>query len=170
MSQLLSGKMIVSGCTAGMPCSHDGRARLSEPVRRLVEDGRAIPVCPEQLSGMRTPRETAEIEGGDGADVLDGKASVVSKSGRDLTERFLEGARRALEIAQRHGCRQAILKARSPSCGRGEIYDGSFSGARRRGDGVTAALFQRAGIEVLSDEEFARRGRPDRELPANRDF
>ncbi len=170
MSQLLSGKMIVSGCTAGMPCSHDGRARLSEPVRRLVEDGRAIPVCPEQLSGMPTPRETAEIEGGDGADVLDGKASVVSKSGRDLTERFLEGARRALEIAQRHGCRQAILKARSPSCGCGEIYDGSFSGARRRGDGVTAALFQRAGIEVLSDEEFARRRRPYRELPANRDF
>ncbi len=170
MTQLLSGKMIVSGCTAGLPCSHDGRARLSESVRSLVEDGRAIPVCPEQLSGMPTPRETAEIAGGDGADVLDGKATVASQSGRDLTERFLEGARRALEIAQRHGCRQAILKARSPSCGCGEIYDGSFSGARRRGDGVTAALFQRAGIEVLSDEEFARSTRPAQEPADNSDL
>ena len=155
MSNFLSGKIAVSGCSAGLPCSHDGGHRLSEPVRRLVAEGRAVLICPEQLGGMPAPREKAEIVGGDGGSVLDGDAAVLSGSGRDLTERFLEGARRSLEVARRHGCRLAVLKARSPSCGRGEIYDGSFSGARRPGDGVTAALFRRAGIRVLTDEELA---------------
>ena len=155
MSHFLSGKIAVSGCSAGLPCSHDGGHRLSQPVRGLVEEGRAVVICPEQLGGMPAPREKAEIVGGDGDSVLDGEAAVLSESGRDLTERFREGARRSLEAARRHGCRLAVLKARSPSCGSGEIYDGSFSGARRPGDGVTAALFRRAGIRVLTDEELA---------------
>jgi uncharacterized protein YbbK (DUF523 family) len=102
---------------------------------------------------MSTPREKAEIKGGDGNDVLKGKARVLSKSGQDLTDAFLKGAQQALKTAQAYGCRQAVLKARSPSCGKGVIYDGSFSGALKPGDGVTAALFMQKGIEVLTDEE-----------------
>lgn len=154
MKRTLPEKIIVSGCLAGMPCSHDGRDRLAENVGRLVKEGEALPICPEQLGGMGTPRETAEIIGGDGGDVLDGKARVISRSGTDLTAAFLEGAQRALEIARRSGCLKAVLKARSPSCGAGEIYDGSFSSCLKPGCGVTAALFMREGIEVTTDENL----------------
>ena len=150
----MAERILISGCSAGLPVSHDGRGRLKEKVRALLESGAGVAVCPEQLGGMSTPRETCELTGGDGHGVLDGTARVVTRSGRDVTEGFLEGARRALEIARRHGCRRAVLKARSPSCGKGGIYDGSFSGSLNAGDGVTAALLSRKGIEVVSDEEF----------------
>jgi len=120
----------------------------------MYEEGLAVPVCPEQLGGMATPRETCEIVDGDGEDVLDGKARVVTRSGRDVTAAFVEGAARTLAAARQHGCRLAILKARSPSCGVGVIYDGSFSGSLKPGSGVAAALLRRAGIEVITDEEY----------------
>ena len=150
----MAERILISGCSAGLPVSHDGRGRLKEKVRALITSGAGVAVCPEQLGGMSTPRETCEISGGDGHGVLDGTARVVTRSGRDVTEEFLEGARRALELARRHGCRKAVLKARSPSCGKGSIYDGSFSGGLKTGDGVTAALLSREGIEVVTDEEF----------------
>jgi uncharacterized protein YbbK (DUF523 family) len=147
-------RILISGCSAGLPCSHDGRDRLDAGVRKILKSGAGLPACPEQLGGMPTPRETCEIVGGDGNSVLEGTARVVTRSGRDVTEYFLAGARHTLALARRHGCRKAVLKARSPSCGRGEIYDGSFSGMLKPGDGVTATLLMREGIEVVTDEEL----------------
>ncbi len=110
--------------------------------------GKAIPVCPEQLGGLATPRPTAEISGGTGADVLEGRAEVRTSSGADVTDNFTRGAREALSIAKAAGAREAILKAKSPSCGCGLIYDGTFSGRLVEGNGVTAELLIRNGIIV----------------------
>lgn len=141
-------KIIVSACLAGMPCGYDGRGRPAPEGIELVKAGKAVPVCPEQLGGLATPREPAEIAGGDGAGVLDGNASVLSRSGTDLTEAFRLGAGRVLDIARQHDCRRALLKSGSPSCGAGRIYDGTFTGTLKPGDGVTAALLSRSGIEI----------------------
>lgn len=111
-------------------------------------------VCPEVDGGLGTPRPPAEVVGGDGADVLAGRARVVTGDGRDVTAEYLDGARKALDAARRTGASKAILKARSPSCGSGEIYDGSFSRTLAAGDGVTAALLRANGIQVV-DEGFA---------------
>ena len=111
-------------------------------------------VCPEVDGGLGTPRPAAEITGGDGADVLAGRARVVTRDGRDVTEAYVAGARRALEAARAAGAETAILKARSPSCGKGAVYDGSFSRALQSGDGVTAALLAKSGIRVVTDEEI----------------
>ncbi len=154
MMELKREKILVSGCLAGLPCSHDGQGRLNKTVRRLVDDGAAVPVCPEQLAGLPSPREMAEIDGGDGTGVLDGKARVRSRPGKDLSAAFTKGAQETLKLARRHSCRMAVLKARSPSCGRGQIYNGSFRGRLKSGSGVTAALLMRAGIEVATDEEI----------------
>jgi uncharacterized protein YbbK (DUF523 family) len=96
--------------------------------------------------------------GGDGADVLAGRARVVTDSGEDVTDAYLEGARRALEAARSTEATTAVLKARSPSCGKGCIHDGSFSGVQTPGDGVTTALLVQHGIEVVSDEELSQKG------------
>lgn len=98
-------------------------------------------------AGLPTPRRPAEIVGGDGHDVLD-RARVVDDTGHDVTEEFVDGARRALDAARRAGCTEALLMPRSPSCGRGTVYDGTFTGELREGDGVTAALLERHGITV----------------------
>lgn len=111
-------------------------------------------VCPEVDGGLGTPRPPAEIVGGDGADVLAGRAQVMTVDGADVTEAYIAGADRALVAAQRSGARAAILKARSPSCGCGAIYDGTFSRTLTPGDGVTAALLQAHGIEVVTDDDL----------------
>ena len=120
----------------------------------LLKSGRAIPVCPEVLGGLPTPRAPAEVRGGDGLAVLEGKAKVVNCRGEDVTPQYVAGAKAALAIALQAGCSKAILKARSPSCGAGRIYDGTFSGALVSGDGVLAALLRKQGFEVFSDEEL----------------
>jgi uncharacterized protein YbbK (DUF523 family) len=123
----------------------------------LVEEGRAVLVCPEVDGGLGTPRPPAEIVGGDGADVLRGRARVITDEGVDVTDAYVKGAERALAAARKAGATSAILKARSPSCGVGRIYDGSFSRTLEAGDGVTAALLQANGIDVVSDEDIAPR-------------
>jgi uncharacterized protein YbbK (DUF523 family) len=148
------GPVLVSACLAGRACRFDGSANPDDEVARLVAQGRAVLVCPEVDGGLGTPRPAAEIEGGDGADVVAGTARVVASDGRDVTDAYLRGARRALEAAREAGAETAILKARSPSCGKGGIYDGSFSRSLRAGDGVTAALLIANGIEVVTDEEI----------------
>ena len=145
--------MLVSACLAGRACRFDGRANPDDAVARLVAEGRAVLVCPEEDGGLGTPRPPAEIAGGDGADVLAGTARVVTHSGRDVTDAYLEGARRALEAARAAGAGTAVLKARSPSCGKGCIYDGTHTKTLKEGDGVTAALLRAHGIEVLTEEE-----------------
>jgi uncharacterized protein YbbK (DUF523 family) len=120
----------------------------------LVTEGRAVLVCPEEEAGLGTPRPPAEIVGGDGRDVLAGRARVMTEGGIDVTEAYLAGATSALDAALEAGATTAILKARSPSCGKGLVYDGTFSRTKRAGVGVTTALLEANGIEVLSDEEL----------------
>jgi uncharacterized protein YbbK (DUF523 family) len=146
-------RVLVSACLAGRACRFDGSSNPDDFVTRLVASGRAVLVCPEVDGGLRTPRPPAEIIGGSGDDVLAGRARVVTSGGTDVTDAYIAGARRALAMAERSGAKSAVLKARSPSCGRGEIYDGTFSGKTAPGDGVTAALLRAHGIDVLSDEE-----------------
>jgi uncharacterized protein YbbK (DUF523 family) len=150
--------VLVSACLAGRACRFDGSDNRDDRLARLVASGRAVLVCPEEDGGLPTPRPPAEIVGGDGDDVLDGRARVLTKDGADVTDAYLLGAGAALDAARRVGARTAVLKARSPSCGRGCIYDGSFSRTARDGDGVTAALLRRNGIEVVTDEELGAEG------------
>ena len=137
--------IVVSKCLAGEPCRYDGGDNLVPEIRALVERGEAIAVCPEVLGGLPTPRTPSEIQ-------TDGR--VRSKQGEDVTEAFLRGAERAMEICRENGCTAAILKARSPSCGKGVIYDGSFTGARVAGNGVFAQMLLDAGVPVVTEEDY----------------
>jgi uncharacterized protein YbbK (DUF523 family) len=146
-------RVLVSACLAGRACRFDGSANPDDFVGRLVASGRAVLVCPEVDGGLGTPRPPAEIVGGSGDDVLAGRARVVTSDGTDVTDAYVAGAYHALAVAEHSGAKSAVLKARSPSCGHGEIYDGTFSGRTAPGDGVTAALLRAHDIDVLSDEE-----------------
>ena len=145
---------LVSSCLLGIPCRYDAQSKPNEEALRLFESGCAIAVCPECLGGLPTPRPAAEIIGGGGEDVLSGCAKVMSRDEcgelHDVTREFILGAYEALRIALSCGADTAWLKSKSPSCGCGEIYDGSFCGRLREGCGVTAALFLKNGIGVRS--------------------
>ncbi|WP_030566140.1 DUF523 domain-containing protein [Streptomyces aureocirculatus] len=142
--------ILVSACLRGVPCRFDGRHKASSELERAVAGRDVVSFCPEVAGGLATPRRPAELVGGDGHDVLDGTARVVEDTGRDVTAEFVDGAHRALAAARHGGCTEALLMPRSPSCGRGAVYDGSFAGELVTGDGVTAALFERNGIAVRS--------------------
>ena len=150
----LDGPILVSACLAGRACAYDGGDRAHEAIMKLVAEGRAVLVCPEDEGGLGTPRPASEIIGGDGADVLAGRAEVRTKEGRDVTGEYIAGARLAVERAAGQGCNAAILKARSPACGCGAIYDGTFSRSISEGDGVAASALKQAGIEVWTEEEL----------------
>ncbi|ACM25672.1 DUF523 domain-containing protein [Agrobacterium sp. SHOUNA12C] len=155
----MTGKILVSACLMGHAVRYDGRAKpLVHPaIDRWREEGRLVTICPEMSAGMVVPRPPAEIVvGATGEDVLAGTARVMEISGGDVTEGFRQAAENALTLAKETGCRYALLIDGSPSCGSGFIYDGTFSGGRHPGDGVTAALLKRAGIEVYSDHEIDR--------------
>ena len=153
----LSGPVLISACLAGRRCRFDATGAREDGLETILEEGRAVLVCPEVDGGLGTPRPPAEIVGGDGHDVLDGRARVVTAEGVDVTEAYLEGARRALQAATQAGAGAAVLKARSPSCGCDRIYDGSCTRTLAEGDGVTAALLRREGIEVVTDESIGER-------------
>lgn len=146
--------IVVSACMAGLAVRYDGNSSRIEGIQRLVREGKAVLVCPEQLGGFPTPRPPAEIQNGDGYDVLDGKAKVIDQQGADVTEDFIQGAQQALTVAQAAGATKAVLKENSPSCGSHFIYSGKFNGEKIKGVGVTTALFERNGIEVLSEDDF----------------
>ena len=156
VAELLGGTepVLVSACLAGIPVRHDGSSNERSAVAELVAQGRAVLVCPEVDGGLGTPRPPAEIVGGDGSDVLAGRARVLTVDGVDMTEPYVRGARLALEAAQVAGAATAILKARSPSCGRDAIYDGTHSRTLTEGDGVTAALLRAHGLTVLTEEDL----------------
>ena len=147
------GPVLLSACLAGVPCTHAAEAKTRAWALKLVAEGRAATVCPEVAGGLPIPRPEAELVGGAGNEVLDGEARVVSVGGEDVTDNYRRGASAAVEAAERSGARLAILKARSPSCGCGAIYDGTFAGRTVPGDGVTAAALKRAGLDVTSDED-----------------
>ena len=137
-------KYVVSGCLAGLACRYDGGSKPYEAVRRLVETGRAVTACPESLSGLPVPRPPCEQRDG----------RVIMGTGEDVTEAFERGAERAMRPVREHGCTAAILKARSPSCGFGEIYDGSFTGATCPGEGVWARRLREAGLVLYSEDDL----------------
>ncbi len=140
---------IASACLVGEKCRYDGQAATDAHVMLMYQQGKVVPVCPEVLAGLSAPRSPCEILGGQGSDVLLGKAIVKDKCGIDQTAAFITGAERALKFAQSHNAKRAYLKSKSPSCGCGIIYDGSFSGKLCEGDGVTTALFKQNGIQVV---------------------
>lgn len=136
---------VVSACLAGVRCRYDGTDHFLHEVAQLVASGRALPICPEQLGGLSTPRSPAEIIGGDGRSVLKGTTNVLTKDRVDVTKAYLIGAREALKLARLVGARKAITKERSPSCGCKYIYRGNEI---IPGKGVMVALFEKEGIEV----------------------
>ncbi|MBW7975155.1 MULTISPECIES: DUF523 domain-containing protein [Bacillus amyloliquefaciens group] len=146
--------ILVSSCLGGIECRYNGSHAASEKIRRLVEEKKAVMVCPELLGGFTTPREPAEIIGGTGEDVLNGTARIVTASGEDVTALYMDGAEKTLAYAKEIGAATVILKENSPSCGSSFIYDGTFSGKKIIGDGITSALLKRAGCRVLSVDEL----------------
>ena len=150
-------RVLVSSCLLGAEVRyHGGSARIDSPIlRRWLEQGRVVGLCPEVAAGLGTPRSAAEAVGGDGARVLNGAAAVMTNDGRDVTGAFVAGAAHAVAVAQELRISVAVLKTRSPSCGTGEIYDGSFSGRLVTGTGVTAAALRRAGVRVFNEAELA---------------
>lgn len=140
---------IASACLIGRKCRYDGESREDPEIKRLFDEGKIKAVCPECLAGIKAPRCPSEITGGDGKDVLRGKAKVTGQDGSDRTKEFIKGAKKALAAAQECGARRAYMKSKSPSCGCAMIYDGTFTGKLRQGIGVTAALLKENGIEVV---------------------
>lgn len=152
---MTDGPFLISACLVGEHCRYDGGGFDGYPdLRRMVAEGRAIAVCPEELGGLPTPRPPAELVGGDGHDVLAGEARLVTRDGADVTDAFLRGAEAAARLAIAHGATTAILKARSPSCGCHGVYDGTFGGGLAPGMGVTAARLTRMGLQVFSEETW----------------
>jgi uncharacterized protein YbbK (DUF523 family) len=137
----------ISACLLGVACRYDGHAATHPAALALAAREPCLPLCPEQLGGLPTPRPAAQIVGGTGADVLDGRARVVDADGRDVTTAFCRGAQEAADLCARLGVQAVVLKARSPSCGAGCIYQGDRLVS---GDGVAAALLRRRGLRVES--------------------
>ncbi|HHV26115.1 DUF523 domain-containing protein [Anaerosalibacter bizertensis] len=140
---------IVSACLAGIKCRYDGKDNENNDIIKLVKEGKAIPVCPEVLGGLPIPRVPCEI-----IEDKSGKLKVINKEGKDCTLEFLQGAQKALAIAEVVGADTAILKSKSPSCGCGKIYDGKFNGNLVDGDGITTRLFKENGIKVYTENNF----------------
>lgn len=135
--------VIVSTCLFGIPCRYDGKSVVDETlIKKISAVCHPIPFCPEVYGGLTTPRDPAERIGD----------KVVSNKGKDVTEEYMRGAEECLRLAKMMGCEYALLKSRSPSCGKGTIYDGTFSGKLTGGDGVTAELLMKNGIRVFDSD------------------
>ncbi|KGT46898.1 MULTISPECIES: DUF523 domain-containing protein [Acinetobacter] len=156
-------RYLISACLLGQKVRYDGQdCLLKELLEHLVPD-QYVSLCPEVSGGLPIPRPPAEIQSGDGRDVLLYQAHVVDIKGTDVSDTFIKGAYAALELAQNFQVTHAILKANSPSCGSDLIYDGSFSGRKIQGQGVTAVLFQQHGIMVMTEQEFLQQLKPQSE-------
>ena len=140
--------ILVSGCLLGLNCKYSGNNNLVEEIRALKDKYNLIPVCPEQLGGLATPRDPAEII------VVGEDIKVITKNGIDVTRGYAQGAIETLKLAKMFNCQVAILKQRSPSCGNGKIYDGTFSSKLINGDGITAKLLKENGIKISSEDEL----------------
>ena len=136
--------VLVSACLMGLECRYDGRDNRCARIDALASRAALVPVCPEQLGGLPTPRTPAERLG----------ARVLTRDGRDVTDAFRRGAEQALRLKEMLGARYALLKARSPSCGARGVYDGSFSGRVIPGEGVAAEALRRAGVRTFTEDEI----------------
>ena len=137
-------KLLISACLLGTCCRYDGASKAHPLAAALAKRYSLVPVCPEQLGGLPTPRNPSERRGD----------RVVMNDGRDVTAEYRRGAEEALRLARLYGCTAAVLKEKSPSCGCGRIYDGTFTGTLTDGDGVTAALLKENGIKVYGEKEI----------------
>ncbi|HZK44234.1 MAG TPA: DUF523 domain-containing protein [Syntrophomonadaceae bacterium] len=146
--------ILISACLLGYNCKYNGGNNFNPDLLKLLKNESFIPICPEQLGGLPTPRIACEIQNATGDDVLLGKGKIYNKNGYDLTSLFVQGAKRTLIEAKKAGVNKAILKSKSPSCGVNQIYDGSFTSKLKNGDGVTTALLKQSGIEVISAEDY----------------
>lgn len=135
---------VVSACLAGIKCNYKGEAKPCQQVIDLVARGEAIAVCPEQLGGLPTPRTPSEIIGD----------KVINQKGQDVTDNFISGAKEALKVALDNDCNEAILKSKSPSCGSGKIYDGTFTDTLIDGDGVFTKMLKERGFKVITEKEL----------------
>ncbi|MDQ3575297.1 MAG: DUF523 domain-containing protein [Actinomycetota bacterium] len=143
--------IVVSACLLGVRCNHLGAASPSPAVADLASSHHLVPICPEVVGGLPTPRPAAEIQ-------PDG--SVWTREGHDVSDAYRRGAEAAVALARAVGAREAVLKARSPSCGCHEVYDGTFTRTKVVGEGITARALREAGLRVRSDEDIAHPGRP----------
>jgi uncharacterized protein YbbK (DUF523 family) len=146
--------ILVSACLAGINCTYKAGNNRNEKVMELVRKGKAIPICPEQLGGLITPRSGSRIISGSGADVLDGKSKLLTDNGEDVTKEYIRGAAETLATAKNFDASAVILKQGSPSCGNGCTQGGLNSREKTAGDGVTTALLKRNGIKVLSEQDL----------------
>jgi uncharacterized protein YbbK (DUF523 family) len=131
---------LCSACLLGIKCRYDGKSKSDKKIIKLSKKEILIPICPEQLGGLPTPREPSEQKG----------KKVITKSGKDVTKNFVNGANQVLKLAKLFGVKEAILKQRSPSCGSGQIYDGTFTGTIVKGDGITTVLLKKNNIKIIS--------------------
>jgi len=144
--------ILVSACLAGLCCRHDGKSCAVALVAKWVKSGKAVPICPEVAGGLSVPRAPCEIKTMPG-----GQRRVLSESGQDCTDAFIRGAEEALRIVREMNVERALLKARSPSCGFGRIYDGSFTGTLIEGNGITAELLNRNGVEIFDENSLSQK-------------
>lgn len=140
--------ILISACLAGINCKYNGENNGNEKVMELIKNEKTILVCPEQLGGLKTPRIPAEIK------IINGEKRVITKDGIDVTLEYTRGANEVLELAKRFNITKAILKSKSPSCGCGQIYDGNFSNNLIIGNGITADLLIKNGIEVITEKDL----------------
>lgn len=146
--------ILVSACLLGINCKYNGDNNKNEKIEEYLKDKKFILVCPEQLGGMSTPRHPSEIIYLDEYDVIEGKTSVINNKKSDVTKQFKKGALETLKIANIYGCKKAILKDGSPSCGSSFIYDGTFTGKKVNGSGVTTTLLRKNSIKVISEKDI----------------
>lgn len=140
--------IFVSACLAGINCKYSGGNNFNQKIFDMVKEGKAIPICPEQLGGLETPRNPAEIR------IIDGVQHVIDNKGNDLTKQFEKGAKEVLEFAKQLGVKSFILQPRSPSCGIGKIYSGNFDGKLVTGNGILVELCKNNGIEAINCEDI----------------
>ena len=133
-------KVLVSACLLGVNCKYNGKNNYCEQIEEYLQKYELIPVCPEIFGGLPTPRVPSEIKDG----------RVVTKDGQNVTENFLKGAKETLYLARKYNIKKAILKAKSPSCGHNQIYDGNFQDKLIKGDGITTKLLKENGIEIIT--------------------
>lgn len=137
-------KILISACLIGLNCKYDGGNNENSKLVELMKEKDLVPICPEQLGGLKTPRASAERK----------QEKVITKEGVDVTKEYQKGAEEVLNLAKKLNIKKAILKSRSPSCGIDEIYDGTFSHTLTKKDGVTAELLKKNGIEVISSDKY----------------
>ena len=140
----MTSMILISACLAGINCKYNGGNNMVSEIQKMYQEGKCTAVCPEQLGGLATPRPSAEIQGD----------KVINTEGRDVTREYETGALEALKQALQAGCQEAVLKAYSPSCGCGEIYDGTFTHTKVKGNGIFADLCSKNGIHCITDEEY----------------